>query len=100
MTLALERRRRNWVYLSSPTELEYGPCPKCGGHEYLWSTYYPFVWCVSCRDDVIPTHYGIVDGPVPVELCQMLGIRFDAFDLLTHNVIPFGSPAWPDKVMT
>lgn len=99
-TTALERRRRDWVYISTPTDLEYGPCPHCSKADYLWSTYYPFVWCVHCKDDVIPQHYGVCDGPVPIKVCQMLGMNFDALDLLTLSVVPFDSPLWPNKHLT
>lgn len=96
MKLEIDRRRRKWIYVSSPVELCYGHCPKCGAADRLiWSTYYPFVWCLNCEDDVIPYHYGVVDGPVAVEVCRLLGISFDAVDLLTHTIIPFDSPIWP-----
>jgi hypothetical protein len=97
MGLALEKRRRSWVYVSSPRDMEFGPCSRCGGNNIEWSVYYPFVWCWDCFDDVRPEHYGVIDGPVGVEICKLIGISFDAFDLLTHSVIPFGSPLWPNK---
>lgn len=95
--MAIERRSRNWVYVSSPVELEYGPCPRCGKQDFVWSTYRNCIWCLNCCDDIIPEHYGVVDGPVIIECCKMMGISFDAFDLLAHTVIPFDSPLWPNK---
>jgi hypothetical protein len=94
-SMALDRRRRTWVYVSSPVEMECGPCPLCGNQDYLWSTFKERVWCLHCKRDVAPTHWGILDGPVGVGLCQLLGIRFDAVDLLTGMVIPFEDPLWP-----
>ena len=96
MALALERRRREWVYISTPTDMDCGECPKSGGKDYLWSEFYPFVWCKKCRDDVIPAHYGVLDGPVSPEICKMIGIYFDAYDVLTRVVVPFDSPLWPN----
>ena len=93
---AIERLKREWVYLSSPNELEFGACPRCGGNNLGWSNYYPCVWCFDCVDDVIPTHHGILDGPVMPGICKMMGISFDAFDLLTHTVVPFESEFLPN----
>lgn len=95
--LSIDRPRREWVYISTPTEMDMGPCPRCGGREFRWSTFNSFVWCDRCNDDVKPEHYGVIDGPVMVECCKMLGISFDAFDLLTCTVVPFDSPLWPNK---
>ena len=95
---ALMKVEREWVYTDSPNDLCYGECPRCGKTDYVWSTYYPFVWCMNCADDVRPSHYGIVDGPVSIGACKIMGINFGAFDLLTHTVIPFDSEFWPNKL--
>lgn len=95
-TTALERPRREWVYASSPNDLGYGPCIRCGGTNFSWSTYRGHVWCWDCCDDVKCEHYGVVDGPVSPGICALIGISFDAFDLLTHTVVPFDSPLWPN----
>jgi hypothetical protein len=95
MKLLPDRRRRTWIYASTPTDMDCGPCPLCGKADYLWGTFKERVWCLNCEKDVVPEHWGILDGPVGVKICQLLGIQFDAVDLLTGLVIPFGDPLWP-----
>jgi hypothetical protein len=95
--LAIERPRREWVYISSPNELCYGPCVRCGGTNFSWSNIQGCVWCWDCFDDVHCEHYGVVDGPIIVECCKLLGMNFDALDLLTRTVVPFESPIWPNN---
>lgn len=63
-------------------------CDICGGSNLHWSEWDHLIWCYDCELDTAGTG-GIFDGPVPVELCKMMGISFDRIDLKTRKIIPF-----------
>jgi hypothetical protein len=44
--------------------------------------------------DFIPEHYGLFDGPIPVNTCKAVVICFDRFNLETQQIEPFiiGNP--------
>lgn len=77
--------KRDWCYILSPSSFEVAPC-SCGSTNLGWSEFKNHVWCYDCKKDFIPKHYGILDGPIPVNIASMLGIYFDRF-LLPSGVI-------------
>lgn len=93
-TLAIELPRRDWIYASTPAQLEIPPCQKCGT-ELQWSTFKGKCWCYGCTQDIVPYHWGILDGPVPVNAVQMMGIDLGTIDLRCSTYVPFGCPTWP-----
>jgi len=51
-------------------------CDKCGGENITWSEYKHKIWCFDCEIDTEGTG-GIFDGPIPMNLAEMMGISFD-----------------------
>jgi hypothetical protein len=80
--------KRTWVYVQRPKV--YGVAPHgCGYANPDWSEYKNHLWCPVCNIDFIPEHWGILDGPVGVNACKLLGISFDRFNLETQQIEPF-----------
>ena len=94
-TTAIELPRRDWIYAMTAKDFQVGPCPRCGGMDLVWSTARHRVWCNKCAADVIPECWGVIDGPVPIETCRLLGIVFDSIDLHCMQIVPFNSETWP-----
>ena len=44
------------------------------------------IWCEKCQKDFTPEHGGVFDGPIFVEICNMMGISFDRFNLKTNKI--------------
>lgn len=77
--------KRTWVYVQQPKE--YGIAfHGCGHQEPEWSEFKGRLWCPSCEVDFIPEHNGAFDGPIPVHTAQLLGMRFDRFNLETKQI--------------
>jgi len=76
--------KRTWVYAMQPTAYEIF-CDKCGGHTITWSEYRGMIWCYECKIDT-PGTGGIFDGPIPLEVCNLLRITFDRIDLKTRRL--------------
>jgi hypothetical protein len=93
--VAIELARREFVYLMSPREFCFEPCKYCGHEDLMWSEFKGRVWCPICRVDYRPDFFGIIDGPVPVNTCMMMGFSFDTFDLTTQQVVEWECPTWP-----
>ena len=45
------------------------------------------LWCAKCSKDFIPSHNGIFDGPVPVNVCNLMGIKLEWINLDTKEII-------------
>jgi hypothetical protein len=73
--------RREWVYAQPPVVYEIAPC-RCGALPY-WSEFKGHLWCAVCKKDFVPKHWGILDGPVGIHVCELLGIFFDRIDIKT-----------------
>ena len=80
--------KRTWHYIQEPNVFEVAPCA-CGNAHTQWSEYARHLWCEKCQIDFVPSHAGIFDGPIPVNVAAMLGVRFDRMNLLTGNVERF-----------
>ena len=80
------RVRRTWCYVLRPAAFCFDPC-KCGNADLQWSEWKRHVWCDKCQLDFIPKHNGIFDGPIPINLANMMGIVFDKIDLKKKKVI-------------
>ncbi len=93
--VAVELKRRDYVYVMAPADYEMSGCPHCGCNECQWSEFVHRCWCPKCKVDFEPECAGVFDGPIMVELCGMLGIVFDSFDLTTQQMVPFEAPTWP-----
>lgn len=81
----MKRRRRKWAYCMWPSTYQIPPCA-CGNVNIQWSEWEKHVWCDVCKKDFIPEHNGVFDGPIPLGLANMLGIRFDRYDLKTLTI--------------
>jgi len=76
-------RKRKWSWIMKPTSYEM-VCDICGGHNIAWSEYEHMIWCYDCQKDT-PGSGGIFDGPVPIGVCELLGLSFDRVDLKTGD---------------
>jgi len=83
-----ELKKRTWVYLMQPDGFDISPC-ECGNRATQWSEYENHLWCANCKSDFVPEHWGILDGPVPVGLCKLMGLTFDRLNLITGEIEPF-----------
>jgi hypothetical protein len=92
---AATREKRTWIYVQRPKDYDIAP-HGCGHTDPDWSEYKNNLWCPACQVDFVPEHYGVLDGPVAINLCKMLGICFDRFNLLTGKVEPF-EPSGKEK---
>lgn len=81
----MKKKKRTWCYSQYPAVYEV-LCDKCGGTNTSWSEYEHHIWCFDCKKDVKGTE-GIFGGPVPIEACHLMGIRFDRIDLKTFKLI-------------
>jgi hypothetical protein len=73
-----DKIKREWCYTQSPQVYEIAPCT-CGNTDIQWSEWKKHCWCDKCQIDFIPEHNGIFDGPIPLHLCELMGIRFDRY---------------------
>ena len=91
-------KRRERIYIMTPADYEVS-CDLCNG-EVEWSEFEHMVWCWRCLKDV-PGNPGIFGGPIPVEVCEILGISLDRINLKTGKREGFkikGSKAvWEEK---
>lgn len=76
------------------------PCA-CGNTQTQWSEFDRHLWCEVCQRDFIPSHAGIFDGPIAIQLAARLGINFDRFNMVTKKVEKFNiDSAQYDNEMT
>lgn len=80
--------KRTHVYVQRPAEYEMAGC-ECGNNDPEWSEYKGHLWCNKCQKDFQPTHGGVFDGPIAVNVCAMLGLSFDRINLETKELEPF-----------
>lgn len=89
--------KRKWCYLQKPSVFEVAPCD-CGNYDTQWSEFKGHLWCSKCEKDFIPEHNGILDGPIPVNVCKMLGISFDRINLETNIIERFEDGEDDEKI--
>jgi len=83
----LELKKRETYLIQYPQA--YGiECDICGGVNLHWSEYDHLIWCYGCEKDTKGTG-GIFDGPVPVQLCKIMGMSFDRVNIVTGELIKF-----------
>jgi hypothetical protein len=70
---------RTSCYCQKPTVYEIS-CDLCGGSNITWSEYEHMIWCYDCQKDT-PGNGGIFDGPIPMNLCEAIGISFDKIEI-------------------
>lgn len=80
--------KRTWIYILRPKEYEISGCP-CGNTDPDWSEYEKHLWCAVCQKDFIPEHGGVFDGPILLNICRLMGITFDRFNLETQEIMKF-----------
>lgn len=82
-------RKRTHIYCQHPQVYEIAGCPNHEEQNYSWSEYEQRLWCFICEVDFEPEHWGIFDGPIPMGLCELMGISFDRINIKTHKrVVP------------
>ena len=87
-----ELPRRTWHFLQSPKLFDISPC-KCGNEDIQWSEYDKHLWCSECEIDFIHDikDMGIFSGPIPLKAAEMMGIRFDRFNIERNCVEIFNT---------
>ena len=86
--MAEELIKRTQVYIQQPHDFEMSGCPKCGNVFSEWSEYRGHLWCQACKIDFVPQHAGVIEGPVGIHTCEMMGIYFDMFCLADETLRP------------
>ena len=79
-----EVRKRTSVFCHRPAVYSIR-CDKCKGSNIQWSEFKGMIWCYKCKVDTKGTG-GIFDGPIPIQLCDIMGLRFDRISLKTKKV--------------
>ena len=74
-------KKRKWCYAHAPGSYDI-TCDICGGSNIMWSEYEHMIWCYTCEKDTRGTE-GIFDGPIPDEICKLIGLTFDRIDIKT-----------------
>jgi hypothetical protein len=85
--------KREWMYCQKPAVYGIRGCA-CGNNECEYSEYKDHLWCAKCKKDFVPSHWGVFDGPILVQACEMLGMFFHRIDLKTNRLQLF----MPDKI--
>ncbi len=81
-------QKREWCYAGQP--ISYGiPGCKCGNENCVYSEYKDRLWCEKCQIDFEPEYWGVFDGPLIFEMCQLLGMNFDRIDLVNERYIAY-----------
>ena len=80
--------KRTWCYIQPPAAYEVAPCD-CGNADTQWSEFVGHLWCAKCQKDFKPSHSGVFDGPIPLQVATLLGLSFDRIDLATDEVQKF-----------
>ena len=90
--MTTELKKREWCYIHHPRVYDMAGCPTCGDAiNIMWSEYVDHCWCPKCEIDYIPVNYGIFDGPIPLGVCALMGIKFDRIIIATHEVEIFNT---------
>ena len=88
MTADIYKTKRSTVYIMRPEEYSMSGC-ECGNTDPDWSEFEKHLWCKFCAKDFIPAHGGLFNGPIPIEVCRLMGTRFDQVDLVTGEILDF-----------
>lgn len=80
-----ELKKRKWCYIQPPKTYEMPGC-SCGNLDTEWSEYEGMLWCAKCNKDFKPEHNGLFDGPIGIQLCAMMGIHFNRYNIETGKV--------------
>ena len=86
--------KRRWYRCQSPTTYSVSGCLKCKGINITWSEYKDHCWCYDCKIDYIPEHYGVFDGPIPINAATILGLCFDIIDIKTGKRCKSDTPEY------
>ena len=78
--------KRTWIYSQHPTVYDISGCTQCHGNDIEWSEFENYIWCKKCLIDYIPDSYGMFDGPIPIRVASMMGVKFNRICLITHQL--------------
>lgn len=81
----MDLERRTHVYVMRPKEYEISGC-ECGNNDPDWSEYKHHLWCPICKIDFIPKQNGIFDGPIPVQVMELMGISLSRYCIATGKI--------------
>ncbi len=73
--------KRVFCFIREPAHYDMS-CPECEeANELQWSEFKSHIWCDKCQKDQFVAwndhHGGIFAGPIMIQTCEVLGIRFD-----------------------
>lgn len=83
--IAAAKEKRTSVYIMPPSHFEIPGC-SCGNAEPEWSEFKELLWCAKCQKDFEPEFWGVLDGPVGVQVSLLIGLNFDRFNLETNQI--------------
>ena len=75
--------KREWCYCQNPVVYDIA-CDLCNGTNITWSEYERLIWCYDCQKDT-PGNGGIFNGPIPINVCKIMGISFDKIEIATGD---------------
>jgi hypothetical protein len=92
------KEKRKFVYWQKPREV-YGVagCRHCGSDNVTYSEYVDLMWCYDCKREYYPEHWGIFDGPIPINLSHMMGIYFHRKEIATGKLIEESKDSLEEK---
>lgn len=90
-----EKIKRKYCYVMRPREYGMSGC-SCGNEDPDWSEFVHHLWCSRCQKDFIPEDSGLFDGPIGLQVCSLLGISFDMFEISTGKVLAAGTKEWEE----
>ena len=91
------KQKRKFVYWQHPRKVyEIAGCAWCGGDNATYSEYVDWMWCYDCKKEYRPAHWGIFDGPIPINLTHEFGIWFHRKNIKTGELIKEDDPRWKD----
>lgn len=78
--------KRTEVYVRPPAAFDISGC-KCGNTNPQWSEWQKRLWCEKCQIDFEPEHWGILDGPIGINVAMLMGYNFDMERLSDHVLL-------------
>jgi len=92
LLLAAPKVKRTHCYVQKPDVYDIC-CPICSSTNITWSEFEKHIWCYECEKDILLSiyHAGIFSGPIPVGVCEILGVVFDRINIVTEEIIKLES---------
>lgn len=80
--------KRKWVYIQQPNQYD---IPGCCEGDYTWSEFVDLLWCYKCDKEFTPEHWGVFDGPIPINAVFLFGLNFTRVNIKTKRYARVGT---------